>query len=165
MAGSLNRAELIGNLGKDPEIRTMNSGDRLASFSIATSETWKDKASGEKKEKTEWHNVTVWGPLVEICEKWLHKGDKVFISGKLETRKWKDKDGGGDRYSTEIVLRGFGAQMLMLSTKGDGGGQSGGSRHSRDDDRGSAGPGSSGGSGYGGGRETFSADLDDEIPF
>ena len=150
MAGSLNEVNLIGHVGKDPEIRTMNSGDKVANFSIATSETWKDKSSGEKKERTEWHNIAVWGNLVEIVERYVHKGDKLMIRGQMQTRKWQDKDG-ADRYSTEVVLRGFDAKLLML-----------GSKSGEKSDTG-------GGGGYGGEAKTgssYSPDLDDDIiPF
>lgn len=122
MAGSLNRASLIGNVGKDPEIRITQSGNKVANFSIATSESWKDKTTGEKKEKTDWHNIVVWGNLADIVEKYVSKGDKLMVEGKLSTRKWQHADG-SDRYSTEIVLQGFDSRLLMLSPKGSGGGE------------------------------------------
>ncbi|GJL84446.1 MAG: single-stranded DNA-binding protein [Micavibrio sp.] len=121
MAGSVNKVILVGNLGQDPEVRSMQSGDRVASFSVATSENWKDKASGERKEKTEWHRVAIFNQgLVKICESYLRKGSKVYLEGQLETRKWQDKEG-QDRYSTEVVLRNFGGTLTMLDSKGGGG--------------------------------------------
>lgn len=158
---SLNKVQLIGNVGQDPEIRSLNSGDRVANLSVATSEKWTDKHSGEKKERTEWHRVVVWGALVDVIDNYVNKGDRLFLEGKLETRKWQDQSG-NDRYSTEVVLRGFDAKMIMLSGKRDGGSSQNAA------DRYSSG-------GYGGGEtrqdargntyEDFSADLDDEIPF
>jgi single-strand DNA-binding protein len=120
MAGSINRAFLIGNVGKDPEIRSFPSGDRVASFSVATSESWKDKASGEKKERVEWHKISCFNQgLVKVIESYVKKGSKVYIEGQLETRKWTDKDG-VERYSTEIVLRPFRGELTLLSSKSDG---------------------------------------------
>ena len=116
MSGSLNRVEIIGNLGADPEVRAMPSGDNVANLSVATSETWIDKASGEKKERTEWHRVTIFGKLADIAGEYLRKGSKVYLAGQLQTRKWQDQ-AGQDRYSTEIVLRGFNSTMLMLDGK------------------------------------------------
>jgi single-strand DNA-binding protein len=114
MSGSLNKATLIGNLGKDPEIRTFQNGGRAASFSIATSESWKDKDSGERKERTEWHRISILSEgLVTLAEKYLKKGSKVYIEGRLETRKWTDKDG-QEKYTTEIVLRPYSGELLML---------------------------------------------------
>ena len=111
---SVNRVFLLGNLGKDPEIRTMQNGKKVASFSLATSETWKDKATGERKSKTEWHNVVIFNEgLVRIVEQYLHKGSKVWIEGQLQTRKWTDKSG-QDRYTTEVVLQGFNSALTML---------------------------------------------------
>lgn len=114
---SLNRATLIGNLGRDPEIRTTSSGDRIANLSLATSETWRDKSTGEKKERTEWHRVVVFGPLVNVIEAHVRKGSKLFIEGQIQTRKWQAQDG-TDRYSTEIVLSGYNGRMLMLDGRG-----------------------------------------------
>lgn len=116
MSGNLNVATLIGNLTRDPEIRTVTSGDKVANLGIATNESWFDKNSGEKKEKVEFHRVVIWGKLAEVCEKYLKKGSKVYVSGTLETRKWSDKDG-QDKYSTEIVLRGFDSKFIMLDGK------------------------------------------------
>lgn len=163
---SLNKACLIGNVGKDPEIRSMNSGDRVANLSIATSDRWTDKQTGEKKERTEWHRIVVWGGLVEVVERYVKKGMKLYIEGQIQTRKWQDQ-AGVERYSTEIVLRGFGAVLEMLTFADDGNGGSrdgGGSRHQRPaQDQG--GSGFSGGGGYSQENSEFSADLDDEIPF
>ncbi|MEN0652426.1 MULTISPECIES: single-stranded DNA-binding protein [Hyphobacterium] len=134
MAGSVNKVILVGNLGKDPEVRAMNSGDKVASFSIATSETWRDKNSGERREKTEWHNVVIFDQnIVKVAENYLKKGSKVYVEGQLQTRKWQDRDG-NDRYTTEVVLQRFRSELHMLDTRGNGGGNSGG-RDDRDDDR------------------------------
>jgi single-strand DNA-binding protein len=165
MSGSLNKVMLIGNLGRDPEIRTMNSGDKVASFSIATSETWRDRNTGERKERTEWHRISVFNDnLVKVVENYLHKGSKVFIEGALQTRKYTDQSG-AERQATEIVLQKFRGELTMLDGRAEGGG-------AREDD--SFGGGGYGGASSGGGgqrrpssapREDFSADLDDEIPF
>ena len=163
MAGSVNKVILVGNLGRDPEIRTLNSGDRVANLSIATSETWRDRQSGERKEKTEWHRVVVFNDnIVKVIEQYVKKGSTVYIEGSLQTRKWTDQQG-QEKYSTEIVLQKFRGELTMLGGRGDGGGGY--------DDGGYSGGG--GGGGFGGGqrnqpsgpREDFSADLDDEIPF
>src|ERR1700743_934808 len=122
MAGSVNKVILVGNLGKDPETRRLQSGDPVVNLSIATSETWRDKSSGERKEKTEWHRVVIFNKnLAEVAEKYLRKGSKVYVEGALQTRKWTDKDG-IDKYSTEIVLQNFRGELTMLDTKGEGGG-------------------------------------------
>ena len=114
---SVNKAILVGRVGKDPEVRSMSSGDRVASFSLATAETWKDKSTGERKEKTEWHNVVIFNDgLVKVAENYLRKGSKVYIEGAIQTRKWTDKDG-NERYSTEIVLQRYGGQLVLLSEK------------------------------------------------
>lgn len=114
MAGSVNKVILVGNLGKEPDIRTLSSGGRIASLSVATSESWKDKNSGERKERVEWHRVTIYNDaLVSVCQNYLRKGAKVYIEGQLETRKWQD-DNGIDRYSTEVTLRPFGSTLVML---------------------------------------------------
>lgn len=126
MAGSLNKVMLIGNLGKDPEVRNLPNGGKVVNFSIATSESWKDKQTGERKEKTEWHNIVIFGEgLVKVAETYLKKGSKVYLEGQLQTRKWQDKEG-KDRYSTEVILQGFSASLTMLDGKptGDSGGQS-----------------------------------------
>lgn len=120
MSGSLNKVQLIGNLGQDPEIKSFQDGGRVANLSIATSETWRDKQSGERKERTEWHRVNVWGDgLVGVIEKYCRKGDKLYIEGQLQTRKWQDQQG-NDRYSTEVVVRGFGSGIKLLSSRGNG---------------------------------------------
>jgi single-strand DNA-binding protein len=122
MAGSVNKVILVGNVGKDPIVRDVG-GEKVASFSLACSESWKDKASGERKEKTEWVNVVVWGKTAEVVSQYVTKGSKLYVEGQLQTRKWQDKDG-ADKYTTEVVLRGFNGQLTMLSGKGDGAGQS-----------------------------------------
>ena len=130
MAGSVNKVILVGNLGKDPEVRRMTSGEPVVNLSIATSENWRDKASGERKEKTEWHRVVIFNKnLAEVAEKYLRKGAKVYVEGSLQTRKWTDKDG-AEKYSTEIVIQNFRGELTMLDGKGDGagGGGGGGSR-------------------------------------
>lgn len=127
MSGSVNKVILIGNLGKDPEVRATQTGSRIANLTVATSESWKDKSTGERKEKTEWHRVSIYNDnIVGVCERYLHKGSKVYIEGQLETRKWTDKDG-QERYTTEVVLRQYGGQLTMLdganSNSGGGGGR------------------------------------------
>jgi single-strand DNA-binding protein len=159
MAGSVNKVILVGNLGKDPEIRTLNSGDRVANLRIATSETWRDKASGERKEKTEWHQVVIFNEnLVKVAENYLKKGSTIYIEGALQTRKYEQN--GVEKYTTEIVLQKFRGELTMLGGRGGGAeGDEGGYR--------------SGGGDFGGGarnqsagpRESFAADLDDDIPF
>jgi single-strand DNA-binding protein len=151
MAGSVNKVILVGNLGKDPEVRRLTSGDPVVNLSIATSESWRDKASGEKKEKTEWHRVVIFNKnLADVAEKYLKKGAKVYIEGQLQTRKWTDKDG-AEKYSTEVVLQNFRGELTMLDGRsggGEGGGFGGGSR------------------GAGEAPASFQRDeMDDEIPF
>lgn len=131
MAGSVNRVTLLGNLGKDPEVRNAGGG-KVANLSVATSESWKDKSSGEKKERVEWHRVVIWGPLAEVAEKYLRKGSKVYLSGSLQTRKWTDQSG-AEKYSTEIVLQGYGAELVMLDGKQSDQQQSS-SKNAMDDD-------------------------------
>jgi single-strand DNA-binding protein len=116
-----NRAQLLGRLGRDPEIRTMGNGDKVASFTLATGEKWKDKASGDDKERTEWHSVVVFGPIVRVVEQYLEKGKRIYIEGAIRTRKWQDQSG-NDRWSTEVVLSGFDAKLIMLDSAGGGGG-------------------------------------------
>ena len=136
MTGSLNKVSLLGNLGRDPEIRSMQNGRRVASFSIATSESWKDKQTGEKQERTEWHRIAIFSEgLVGVVERYLKKGSKVYIEGALQTRKWTDSSSGQEKYTTEVVVQGFGGKFIMLDSRGGGG----------------AGGGGSGGGGYGGG--------------
>ena len=126
MAGSLNKVMLIGNLGQDPEVRSFQNGGKVCNLRIATSEQWKDRNTGERQERTEWHTVAIFSEgLINVCENYLKKGSKVFIEGKLQTRKWQDQNG-QDRYSTEVVLRGFDGTLTMLD--GPGGGQRGGSK-------------------------------------
>ncbi|MEH0194478.1 single-stranded DNA-binding protein [Caulobacter sp. CCNWLY153] len=181
MAGSVNKVILVGNLGADPEIRTLNSGDRVANLRIATSETWRDRSSGERKEKTEWHRVVIFNDnLVKVAESYLRKGSTVYIEGAIQTRKWTDQQG-QEKYSTEIVLQKFRGELTMLGGRGDGAGAGAGasSGGGYDDGYGQGGGGGGYGGGQGGGnfgggaprsqpsgpRESFSADLDDEIPF
>lgn len=161
MAGSVNKVILVGNLGKDPEVRAFQNGGRVAHLTVATSESWKDKGSGERKERTEWHRVAIMNDnLVTVAERYLKKGSKVYLEGKLETRKWTDKDG-QDRYTTEVVLRNFGGELVMLDGKGgSGGGSFGGGDDMPVMDQGGGFGGGSGAIGKGG-----AADLDDEIPF
>lgn len=113
MSGSVNKVILIGNCGKDPEVRTMQDGKKVANLSIATSESWKDKATGEKKEKTEWHRIVIFGALADIVERYVKKGSKLYVSGSLQTRKWTDQ-GGVEKYSTEVVLQNFGGELTLL---------------------------------------------------
>src|SRR6185503_19523314 len=121
MAGSVNKVILVGNLGRDPEMRRMPSGDAMVNLSVATSESWRDKASGERKEKTEWHRVVIFNPnLAEVAEKYLRKGSKVYLEGQLATRKWTDKDG-QEKYSTEVVLNRFRGELVLLDARGEGG--------------------------------------------
>ena len=157
MAGSINKVILVGNLGKDPEIRTLNSGDRVANLSLATSESWRDRTSGERKEKTEWHRVVIFNDnLVKVAENYLKKGSKVYVEGTLQTRKWTDQSG-AEKYSTEVVLQKFRGELTMLDGRGEGGG--GG-----DDDYAGAGGGFQRAQ-PSGPKENFTADLDDDIPF
>lgn len=136
MAGSVNKVVLLGNVGRDPEIRSLNNGSRVANLSVATSETWRDKQSGERKERTEWHRVTVWGDgLVGVIEKYVSKGSRIYLEGELQTRKWQDQSG-ADRYSTEVVLNGLGSKLVLLT----------GDAHEPE-------------------RQAAQQDLDDEIPF
>src|SRR5579871_4907787 len=150
MAGSVNKVILVGNLGKDPETRRMQSGDPVVNLSVATSETWRDKSSGERKEKTEWHRVVIFNKnLAEVAEKYLRKGSKVYVEGSLQTRKWTDKDG-QEKYSTEIVLQNFRGELTMLDGRGGEGGGGGGG----------------GGRGASEAPASFQRDeMDDEIPF
>ncbi|MDJ0642391.1 MAG: single-stranded DNA-binding protein [Erythrobacter sp.] len=175
MAGSLNKVMLIGNLGADPEIRSFQNGGRVANLRIATSETWKDRNTGERQERTEWHTVAIFSEgLVNVCENYLKKGSKVFVEGQLQTRKWQDQSG-NDRYSTEVVLRGYNGTLTMLDGRGEGGGMGGGGGRSGGGYGGSGGQGGGGGwnqgGGGGGGASGGSQggggydDLDDDIPF
>lgn len=163
MAGSLNKVTLIGNVGADPEVRNLTSGNAVANLSLATSESWKDKNSGEKKEVTQWHRIVVWNDgLISVIEKYVKKGSKLYVEGQLQTRKWQDQDG-NDRYATEVVLTGFDAKLILL---GEGGG--GGNRDQNDN---ASRPGNqrSYGEESGGGRQdqrgNMQRDIDDQIPF
>lgn len=170
MAGSVNKVILIGNLGRDPEVRNFPNGGKVCNLRIATSETWKDRNTGERRERTEWHSVAIFSePLVRLAEQYLRKGSKIYIEGQLETRKWQDQSG-ADRYSTEVVLRPYTSTLTMLDGRGDGGGQGGGSgSYDGSSDGGYGGGYDSGPSdgGFGGGSSggAPSRDLDDEIPF
>ncbi|KGB83090.1 MAG: single-stranded DNA-binding protein [Confluentimicrobium sp.] len=164
MAGSVNKVILVGNLGRDPEVRSFQNGGKVCNLRIATSENWKDRNTGERREKTEWHSVAIFSePLARIAEQYLRKGSKVYIEGQLETRKWQDQSG-ADRYSTEVVLRPYKGELTLLDGRGEGGGGGGGGQ----------------GGGYGGGYDSGrserdfgggpsgpapAGDLDDEIPF
>lgn len=174
MAGSVNKVILIGNLGRDPEVRTFQNGGKVCNLRIATSENWKDRNTGERRERTEWHSVAIFSePLARVAEQYLKKGSKVYIEGQLETRKWQDQSG-NDRYSTEVVLRPYTSTLTMLDGRGEGGG--GGGSYGGDQGGGYGGGGGGydsgqGGGGYGGGSQGGgsggggSRDLDDEIPF
>jgi single-strand DNA-binding protein len=173
MSGSVNKVILVGNLGKDPEIKSFQNGGRIANFSIATSERWKDRTTGEQKEKTEWHNISVNSEgLVGVVERFLRKGSKVYIEGKLQTRKWQDQNG-NDRYTTEVVLSGLSSVLTMLDGKpgggqgggGMGGGYGGGQSSGSDDGWGNTGGSSGGSGGPARSNNPFDTDLDDEVPF
>lgn len=188
MAGSVNKVILIGNLGKDPEVRSLQNGGKVCTLRIATSETWKDRGTGERQERTQWHSVVIFNEnLVGIAERFLKKGSKVYVEGQLETRKWQDQQG-QERYTTEVVLRQFRGELTLLDGREGGGmGGGGGGYDERGADYGGGGGGGYGGGGYGGGgadygssgrsggsgaqrsggntRPSPAADLDDEIPF
>lgn len=170
MAGSVNKVILVGNLGADPEVKSFQNGGRICNLRIATSEDWKDRTTGEKKERTEWHQVVLQSDgLVGVAERFLRKGSKVYIEGQLRTRKWQDQSG-NDRYTTEVSVGGFDGKLVMLDgAKGGGGGQGGG--WSGGSGGGSSGGGQSGGGGWQGGSSGFGGgdfggdDLDDDVPF
>jgi single-strand DNA-binding protein len=181
MAGSVNKVIIVGNLGRDPEVRTFANGGKVVNLNIATSESWRDKASGERKERTEWHRVAITNEnLAKIAEQYLRKGSTVYIEGQLETRKWTDQSG-AEKYTTEIVLRPFRGELTLLGGRGDGGGGGGGQQDDRggyDDYQGGGQSGGNQGGGYGGGNSggggarggsgggaSSRPDLDDEIPF
>ena len=172
MAGSVNKVILIGNLGADPEVRTFQNGGKVCNLRIATSENWKDRNTGERRERTEWHSVAIFSEgLVRVAEQYLRKGSKVYIEGQLQTRKWQDQSG-QDRYSTEVVLQGFGSTLTMLDGRDGGSGGGGGGGYSGGQqgggyDRGQRDDGYGGGSGGQGGGQSApsSRDMDDEIPF
>ncbi|MBV9526934.1 single-stranded DNA-binding protein [Sphingomonas sp.] len=170
MAGSVNKVILVGNLGKDPESRSFANGGEVVSFSVATSENWKDRSSGERKEKTEWHNVSIFAEgLARVAKNYLRKGSKVYLEGQLETRKWQDQSG-NDRYTTDVVLRNFNSSLVLLDRNeggGAGAGRGGGGFNAGYDEFG-------GGGGAGGGSSrpqsrpqpaAFDSDLDDDVPF
>jgi single-strand DNA-binding protein len=164
MAGSVNKVILIGNLGRDPEIRRTQDGRPIANLRVATTETWRDKATGERREKTEWHSVVIFNEgLCRVAEQYLKKGAKVYIEGQLQTRKWQGQDG-QDRYSTEVVLQGFNSTLTMLDSRGGGA-----SLATQDDDHGDYGAASGGNGGSsrrgGGAKANFDKPIDDEIPF
>lgn len=165
MAGSVNKVILVGNLGREPEIRTTQQGSKIANLNIATSESWTDKQSGERKERTEWHRVVVFNEnLVKLCENYLKKGSKIFVEGQLETRKWQDAATGADKYSTEIVLRQYRGELTMLDNR-NGGGQ-GGDMGGSSFDQGQQSNASSNTSGGGWSAPAKSGqDFDDDIPF
>ncbi|MEO9899512.1 single-stranded DNA-binding protein [Nisaea sp.] len=179
MAGSVNKVILVGNLGRDPDIRSMQDGNKVVNLSVATSESWRDRNSGERKEKTEWHRVVIFNEnLAKVAEQYLRKGSKIYVEGQLQTRKWTDQSG-QEKYSTEIVLQRFRGELQMLDGRNEGGGQGGGGQgggYGGDDGYnqgggygGSSGGGNQGG-GYGGGGSGPApvggpGDLDDEIPF
>lgn len=152
---SVNKVIIVGNLGADPESKSLQDGTRLCNLRVATSEHWKDKQSGERRERTEWHRVTVWGNLADVCERYLHKGSKIYLEGQLQTRKWQDQSG-ADRYSTEIILRGFNAKMVMLDSRG-------GDNTNTNDANENGGPEPDTGANTG--QSDFARDLDDEVPF
>lgn len=163
MAGSVNKVILVGNLGRDPEVRAMQSGSRVCNLSIATGESWKDKATGERREKTEWHRVVIFNDaLVGIAERYLRKGSKVYIEGQLETRKWQDQASGQDKYTTEVVLRPYRGELTMLDGRSEGGSSYGGPSNDSGMDQ-----------SYGGGQQQAASggsapamdDFEDEIPF
>ncbi len=186
MAGSVNKVILIGNLGRDPEVRSLNDGTKVVNLRIATSENWRDKATGERREKTEWHSVVIFNEnLARVAEQYTRKGSKVYLEGQLQTRKWTDQNG-NERYSTEVVLQRFRGELTLLDGRGEGGGGGGGD-YGADDFGGGGGSrggyGGGGGGGYGGGgggdfgggnrgsgpakkpAGSFDDDLDDDVPF
>lgn len=174
MAGSVNKVILIGNLGRDPEVRTFQNGGKVVNLRIATSENWKDRNTGERRERTEWHSVAIFSePLGRIAEQYLRKGSTVYIEGQLETRKWQDQSG-NDRYSTEVVLRSYRGELTLLGGRGQGGGDQGGygggdggygggDQGGYGGDQGGYGGGSDGGQSSGG--QSSGGGFDDEIPF
>lgn len=174
MAGSLNKVTLIGNLGRDPEIRHTQDGRPIANFSIATTESWKDKSTGERREKTEWHNIVVFSEgLTRVIENYVKKGSKLYIEGQLQTRKWQDQNG-NDRYTTEIVLQNYNSQLILLDSRGQQSGNTAGNMGNSGGYNQISQPADNGGFGMGGGdiskkspsaAGSFVHELDDEIPF
>ena len=158
VSGSVNKVIPVGNLGRDPEIRSLQDGNRVANLSVATSETWRDRQSGERRERTEWHRVVIFNDrLADVAEKYLRKGSKVYLEGQLQTRKWTGQDG-QERYTTEVVLQRFRGELTMLDSRGGAGTEFGGERSDLD-------AGGTGGGYQGGERGSAGGDLDDEIPF
>lgn len=165
MAGSVNKVILVGNLGADPEVRTFQNGGKVCNLRIATSENWKDRNTGERRERTEWHQVAIFSePLARIAEQYLRKGSKVYIEGQLETRKWQDQNG-QDRYSTEVVLRPYRGEITLLDSRRDGDRGSSGGGYGSSGYGGGAGAGAGGTSGAGSAGGGSGRDIDDEIPF
>ena len=170
MAGSVNKVILVGNLGKDPEVRSFQNGGKVCNFSLATSENWKDKNSGERREKTEWHNIAIFNEnLVRIAEQYLKKGSKVYLEGSMQTRKWQDQ-AGADKYTTEVVLQNFNGTLVLLDRAegGAGGGSRGGGGSDWNQDSAPRGSFGGGGAARGGGASrpgAFDSDLDDDVPF
>jgi single-strand DNA-binding protein len=170
VAGSVNKVILVGNLGKDPEARSMNNGGEVVSFSIATSENWNDKQSGERKEKTEWHNIVIFNEnLGKIAKQYLRKGSSVYVEGQLQTRKWTDQNG-NDKYTTEVVLQRFRGELTLLGGREGGGGSGGGQGGGQSSGGSGNWGGDNGNSNFGGGKSSggtsaFDSDLDDDVPF
>lgn len=168
MAGSVNKVILVGNLGRDPEVRTFQNGGKVCNLRIATSENWKDRNTGERKERTEWHSVAIFSePLANIAERYLRKGSKVYLEGQLETRKWQDQSG-QDRYSTEVVLRPYKGELTLLDSRGEGGGNFGGGGGPSGYVQEAPSGDNFGGGSYGGGAPAPGGgrgDLEDDIPF
>lgn len=165
MAGSVNKVILVGNLGKDPEVRRMNSGEAVVSFSLATSENWKDKATGERKEKTEWHKVVIFNePLAKVAEQYLKKGSKVYVEGQLQTRKWQDQSG-VEKYTTEIVLQRYRGELTLLDGRSGGGDDAGAAEDRSGGYERKPAAVSSGASGGSSGGSRMASTIDDDIPF
>ena len=174
MAGSVNKVILVGNLGNEPEVRNLPSGGKVVNLSVATSESWRDRNSGERKERTEWHRVVIFSEgLAKVAEQYLHKGSKVYIEGQLQTRKWQDQSG-ADKYSTEVVLQGFNSNLTMLDGRGEGGGDNASGNYGERSSGGFSGPPAArneAGGGGGGRRPSANAPafesggMDDDIPF
>jgi len=164
MAGSVNKVILVGNLGRDPEVKSMQDGRSMVNMSIATSDTWRDRQSGERKERTEWHRVVIFNEkLAEVAQKFVRKGSKIYVEGQLSTRKWTDQSG-QERYTTEVVIPRFGGALTMLDGRSGGEGGGGGAAGGMDDEMGGSAPASSGGGGRPAARGG-KAELDDDIPF
>lgn len=165
MAGSVNKVILVGNLGRDPEVRHTQDGKAIVNLSIATSETWRDRNTGERKEKTEWHRVVIFNEgLTKVAEQYLKKGQTVYIEGQLQTRKWTDKDG-AEKYTTEVVLQGFNSVLTMIGGRPGGGDSAGGFAGGGGDEFGQSSPMDRPRGGAGAKAQSFTRDLDDEVPF